>query len=57
MTTLTTLRGPVLRRLLRHYLEMVLAMIAGMVVLGTLESVLLNPIGWAELRAQPEIRW
>jgi hypothetical protein len=30
-------------------------MIAGMIVLGPLESLLLNPIGWAELRAQPEV--
>jgi hypothetical protein len=30
MTTLTTLHG----RLVRHHLEMVLAMVAGMVVLG-----------------------
>ena len=56
MTTLTTLRGQALRRLVRHYLEMVVAMVAGMVVLGPAESVLLDPIGWAELRAHPETR-
>ena len=56
MTTLTTLRGQALRRFVRHYLEMVVAMAAGMMVLGPAESVLLDPIGWAELRAQPEIR-
>jgi putative intracellular protease/amidase len=42
-------------RLVRHYLEMVLAMVAGMVVLGRAESVLLDPFGWAGLRGQPEI--
>jgi hypothetical protein len=30
-------------------------MVAGMVVLGRAESVLLDPFGWAGLRAQPEI--
>jgi hypothetical protein len=54
MTTPTTLRGQALRRFVRHYLEMVLAMLAGMAVLGPAESMLLNPIGWAELRAHPE---
>jgi hypothetical protein len=55
MTTFTTLRGKTLRRLVRHYLEMIAAMVVGMIVLGPLESVLLNPIGWAGLRARPEI--
>jgi hypothetical protein len=54
MTTLSTLRGHTLRHFLRHYLEMIMAMVVGMVVLGTAESMLLNPIGWAELRAQTE---
>jgi flagellar biosynthetic protein FliP len=55
MTTLATLRGRALRRFVRHYLEMVVAMTAGMVVLGPAESLLLDPVGWAELRAHPEI--
>ena len=55
MTTLATLRGQALRRFVRHYLEMVVAMTAGMALLGPVESMLLNPIGWAELRARPEI--
>jgi hypothetical protein len=55
MTT-PTLRGPALRRLVRHYLEMVAAMLVGMAVLGPVESLLLDPIGWAELRAYPELR-
>ena len=55
MTIFTARRGVALRRFVRHYLEMIAAMIAGMIVLGPLESLLLNPIGWAELRAQPEV--
>jgi len=31
-------------------------MLVGMVVLGAAESMLLDPIGWAELRAHPELR-
>ena len=53
-TTRTTLRRPSLRRFVRHYLEIVVATVAGMVVLGPAESMLLNPIGWAELLAHPE---
>jgi hypothetical protein len=54
MTTGTTLRRPALRRFVRHYLEIVVAAVAGMVVLGPAESMLLNPIGWAELLAHSE---
>lgn len=54
MTTRTTLRGPALRRFVRHYLEIVVAAVVGMVVLGPAESLLLNPIGWPELLARPE---
>ena len=54
MTTRTTLRGPALRRFVRHYLEIVLATVAGMVVLGPAESVLLNLLGWADLFARFE---
>ena len=49
MTTPTTLRRPALRRFVGHYLEIVLAAVAGMVVLGPAESMLLNQIGWAEV--------
>ena len=54
MTTPTTLRGPALRRFVGHYLEIVVATVAGMVVLEPVESVLLNPIGWAQLLANFE---
>lgn len=40
-------------RFARHYLEMVLAMIAGMIVLGWLESLLFVRWGWADLLAAP----
>jgi hypothetical protein len=51
MTTRATARRPALRRFVGHYLEIVVATVAGMVVLGPAESMLLNPIGWAELLA------
>jgi hypothetical protein len=54
MTTPTTRRRPALRRLVRHYLEIVVAAVAGMMLLGPAESMLLNRIGWAELLAHPE---
>jgi hypothetical protein len=55
MTTPTALRGQALRRFVRHYLEMVVAMVVGMVALGPVESLLLGPVGWADLRADPEV--
>jgi hypothetical protein len=51
MTTPTTLRRPALRRFVGHYLEIVVAAVAGMMLLGPAESMLLNPIGWAEVVA------
>jgi hypothetical protein len=54
MTTPTTLRRPALRRFVGHYLEIVVAAGAGMVVLGPVEAMLLNPIGWAEVVANFE---
>jgi hypothetical protein len=54
MTTRTTLRRPALRRFVRHYLEIVVATVAGMVVLGPVESMLLNPLGLADLLARFE---
>jgi hypothetical protein len=43
-------------RFVRHYLEMVVAMMLGMAVLGPVESVLLDPLGWQAVRAVPELR-
>ncbi len=54
MTTRTTLRRPALRRLIGRYLQIVVAAVAGMVVLGPAESMLLNPIGWADVVANFE---
>ena len=47
-------RRPALRRFVGHYLKIVVAAVAGMVVLGPAESMLLNPIGWAEVVARFE---
>jgi hypothetical protein len=54
MTTYTTLCRPALRRFVGHYLEIVVAAVAGMLLLGPVESMLLNPIGWAEPLARSE---
>ncbi len=51
MTTTTASR----LRFAGHYLEMVVAMVLGMVILGQLESALLTPLGWSSLRAIPEL--
>jgi hypothetical protein len=52
--TVTWTRGSVWM-FTRHYLEMVAAMIVGMVALGPLEHLLLDPIGWRALLARPEL--
>ena len=54
MTTITTVRGRAPRRFLRHYLEMIMAMVVGMVVLGAAEAMLLERVGWAETLTRPE---
>jgi hypothetical protein len=54
MTTPTTRRRPALRRFVGHYLEIVVAAVAGMVVLGPAASMLLNTIGWADVVANFE---
>jgi hypothetical protein len=55
MTTPTTRRGSALRRFVGHYLEIVVATVAGMVVLGPAESALLQSIGWDGLAGRFEI--
>src|SRR3954447_13046719 len=40
---------------LRHYLEMVVAMMVGMMVLGPLESALLDPLNWESVLAVAEL--
>jgi hypothetical protein len=54
MTAPTTRRGPALRRFVGHYVEIVVAAVVGMAVLGPAESMLLNAIGWAGLLASLE---
>jgi putative flippase GtrA len=54
MTTFTSIRGRAVSRFLRHYLEMIIAMIVGMIVLGIAETMLFNQFGWAGALAQPE---
>ena len=54
MTTPTTRPRSALGRFVGHYLQILLAAVAGMVVLGPAESMLLNPIGWAGLLAHAE---
>jgi hypothetical protein len=39
--------GTALRRFTVHYLEMVVAMVAGMVILGPLETLVLDAGGWS----------
>src|SRR5262247_3048439 len=56
MNNLSALRGHALRRFIRHYIEMIVAMIGGMMILGPVESLLLDPVGWAEVRGRPEFR-
>jgi len=54
VTTLSTVGGQALRRFLPHYLEMIMAMVVGMVVLGVAEAMLLDRVGWPETPARPE---
>ena len=42
-------------RFARHYLEMVVAMLLGMMILGPIESVLLDPLGWDSVLDVPEL--
>jgi hypothetical protein len=46
--------SPVVWRFVRHYLEMVIMMLLGMVILGPVESVVLDPLGWQSVRTVPE---
>ena len=55
MTTLRTRTRTGVWQFVRHYLEMVVAMVLGMVLLGPLESALLNPLGWAAVRGVPQL--
>jgi hypothetical protein len=55
MTTPRTWARTPAWQFVRHYLEMVVAMVLGMVLLAPLEAALLNPLGWAAVYAVPEL--
>jgi hypothetical protein len=42
-------------RFARHYLEMLVAMMLGMMILGPIESALLDPLGWQSVRDSAEL--
>lgn len=48
-------RSVALRRFTRHYLEMVVAMVVGMVVLGPMESAALGALGWSAALDRPDL--
>ncbi|HST83644.1 MAG TPA: hypothetical protein VLL08_18070 [Kineosporiaceae bacterium] len=50
-----TLRGPALRHFVRHYLEMVIAMVVGMMMLAPLWTLLSRWLEWPELRDRTEL--
>ncbi|MGH8867721.1 MAG: hypothetical protein ACRDYU_06980 [Actinomycetes bacterium] len=53
-TATVTTRFRAIRRFTRHYLEMVLAMALGMVLLHPLWSVLLDALGWSAVLGGPD---
>lgn len=44
-----------LLRFIRHFLEMVVAMAAGMVVLGPIRTLIVAQLGWSDLFDRPEL--
>ncbi len=48
-------RAPWLR-FIRHFLEMVLAMVAGMMVLGPVRTLIVAYLGWPDLFDRPELQ-
>jgi hypothetical protein len=42
-------------RFARHYLEMLVAMMLGMMILGPIETALLDPLGWQSVRDSAEV--
>lgn len=51
----TTLHRAQLLRFLRHLLEMVVAMVAGMMVLGPIRTLIVAQLGWPDLFDRPEL--
>ncbi len=54
-TTQRIQRGQPLRRFIRHYLEMVVAMVVGMVLLGPVESLAFDALGWTDAVGRPDV--
>lgn len=50
---LTTFGGTSTRRFFRHFLEMVVAMVAGMAVLGPTSALIFAQLGWSDLLDDP----
>ncbi len=40
---------------IRHFLEMVIAMVAGMMILGPIRALIIAPLGWSDLFDRPEL--
>ena len=43
-------------RFIRHFLEMVVAMVVGMMVLGPARTLIVAQLGWSDLFDRPELR-
>ncbi|MGH3910006.1 MAG: hypothetical protein ACRDRM_04160 [Pseudonocardiaceae bacterium] len=54
-TAPATPRREQLLRFIRHFLEMVVAMVAGMMVLGPARTLIVAPLGWSDLFDRPEL--
>lgn len=54
-TVPATYRRTQLIRFIRHFLEMVVAMVAGMMVLGPVRTLIIAPLGWSDLFDRPEL--
>ncbi len=52
-TKLTTFSGTSTRRFVRHFLEMVAAMVAGMAILGPTSALIFTQLGWSDLLDYP----
>ncbi len=49
----TTFGGASTRRFVRHFLEMVVAMVAGMMILGPASTLIFAQLGWSDLLDYP----
>ena len=51
-----TFRRARLRRFIQHFLEMVIAMVVGMMVLGPVRALIIAHLGWPDLFDRPEFQ-